>query len=140
MDKELDAVVDLHAPLPPANVRHPYRFEVNPVWVDAFIDIGIRFDPVTINVGRIWFLCAEAPINVNLVDTRRPERFDGGTEPLQKPLTPRRKTKALRYFLQRCLMVARRQRPSARIERQNQAISMISDTTTIVNSCAVFWW
>jgi hypothetical protein len=50
MDKKLDAVIDPHAPLPPPNARHPYELEVNPVRVDAFINVGIRFDPIAVDV------------------------------------------------------------------------------------------
>ncbi len=128
MDEGLDAVIGPHPPLSFANVRRQRRFEIDPIRLDAFVNAGIRFDPVTIDIACVGLLGAEAPININLLDARRPERPDGGAEALQKPPAPRCETKALRYFLQSRLMIARRQSASVRIERRNQARSIISDT------------
>jgi hypothetical protein len=78
--EEFDTVLDPHSPLPLPHMRHKDEFEVDPVRVDAFINIRIRFDPVAIDVARVRLLRTEAPIKENLLDPSSPERLEGGTK------------------------------------------------------------
>ena len=137
VDEELNPMVDPHAPLPLSNRPRQDWLEVNPIRVDPFVDVGIWFDPVAVDIPRIRLFGAEAAVNVNLFNARRPKRFDGGLESSQKPSTPRRETKTLCYFRKSRLIIARRQRPGLRVERWNQAIFIISDIGAIVNRIAV---
>jgi hypothetical protein len=133
MYKELDAMVYPHAPLPFTNLLCQHWCEVDPIRVDPFVDRKIWLDPIAIDIARVGLLRTKAAINVNLFDPCRPKCFDSGSESLQKPPTPGRKSKTLRYFLQSRLMITWRQSTSIWIELRNQAASIISGITAIVN-------
>src|SRR5262249_34795330 len=137
MDEEFDhPVISPHAPLPFPNALSQHQCEIDPVRVDSLVDSRIRLNPIPVDVTRIRFLGTETPVNVDLHNTCLPERLDGGAESLQKPSPPRREAKALGYFVRGCLMIARRQSAGIRVERRNQAASIISDTIYNVNENA----
>ena len=88
-------------------------------------------------VAGVRLLRTETAVNVDLLDAGLPERLHCGMKSLQKPSSPRRETEALRDLVQCCLMISRRQRARAGVERRNQACSMISETMINVNIAAV---
>ena len=108
MDKELDAVFDPHAPFPLSNMWHRYEFEVDPIRVNPFVDADVRFDPVAIDVARIWLSVQKLPPMLISSMPAVQNASDSGAKPLQRPSTPRGEAKASRYCIQSCLIIAGR--------------------------------
>src|SRR5665647_1768491 len=133
MDKKLNAVVCPHPPLPLPYVRNKDQLEVGPIRIETIIDARVRLAPIAIDIPRIRLLRTEAAVDVDLLDPGIPKRVDGGTKPFQQPATPRRERETPAYLLQRCSMITRRQRTGSGVKRRNQATSIISETTPVVN-------
>lgn len=134
--EELDTLVDPYAPLPFSDGLRQHELKVDPIGIDTPVNLRIRFDPVAVDVARIWLLRARTPVDVDLLKARRPKSFYSGAEPLQESAAARRETEALGDLLQSCLTVTRWQGASLRVERRNQAASIISNTTQLVNGGA----
>jgi hypothetical protein len=127
-----------------AHIRHPLPylrdkdpFEVDPIWIETVVDTRVRLDPIAIDIPRIGLLRTEAPVDVDLLNTRVPKRVDGDANPFQQPSTPRRERETPAYLYQCCSMITRRQRAGPGVKRRNQATSIISETMLIVNYYAV---
>ena len=137
MDEKLDAVIRPHPPLPFPNLRDQIHLEIDPVRIDAIIHARVWLDPVSVHIARIGLLCAKASVNEYVLNARCPERCRGNSQPLQKPMAPRRKSEANSYFFQCCPMVTGRQCTGGGIESRNHAISIITETNNNVNTNAV---
>ena len=86
MDEEFHPLLGPHSPLPHPCLRNEHELEVDPVRVNAFVNIRIRFDPVPIDIARVWLLGAKAPVNVNLLDPGCPKRRERGAKALQQTI------------------------------------------------------
>src|SRR6266849_273320 len=89
MDEKLNTMVGPHAPLPFLYSRNEDQLEVDPVWIDAIVNSRIGLNPIAIDISRIWLLCTEAAVEVDLLNPSRPKGLDGGTKPRQQPAAPR---------------------------------------------------
>jgi hypothetical protein len=57
--------------------REVAQFEIDPIGIDAIIDILARLNPVAVDITGIRLLCTEAAVNVNLLNAGRPKSLDG---------------------------------------------------------------
>lgn len=79
MNEELDSMFSPHPPFPLSHAWDKDQLKIDPVRIDAVIYSRIGFDPIAVDIARIWFLGAKAPVDVDFLDTCRPKRVDSGT-------------------------------------------------------------
>jgi hypothetical protein len=82
MNEKLNAVVSPHSPFPFPHVRNEEQLEVDPVGINAIVDAIVGFDPIAIDITGIWLLRTKAPVDVDLLNSRRAECFNSHAEPI----------------------------------------------------------